>query len=590
MENKKGGQFAHLIPILKKHVRYLWIGAIATIFANSLALITPYLVKEAFDAVQAKEPMSVVFTLCAYMIGLTLAAGVFRFVMRRTIIWASRKAEYDLRGVLFAKWLDLDPSYYDRTRTGDLMAHATNDIEAVRMMIGPGIMHLMNTFVSTIVAIAFMLKLSTTLTITTVLPLFLLALSYNILGQLVHKKFTVIQEKFSFLTAQVQENLAGVRVVRAYGREHSETDRFAKTSRDYADLNLDMMKVYGFFRPLLYVIAGGITLLVLYIGGREIIAQKITLGTMVAFYGYLGWLVWPMMALGWVVSLYQRGTASLKRINVILDTESKIVRADKPQNPTSDVKGRIEFKNLSFSYPVPASVTARTELTDINLVIESGSRLGITGPTGSGKTSLVALIPRLYPVAAGQLFIDGIDITLWPLDKLRDAIGYVSQETFLFSDTLGANINFSSDDQLSERIIDISRLAALHEDVESFPDQYDTILGERGITLSGGQKQRTALARAILKSPSIIILDDATSSVDTETEQHIYENLEQVLPGRTSIIISHRVSSLKNCDKIIYLENGRIIEEGNHESLVLKGGAYAALFKRQMMEDQLESM
>ncbi len=590
MAINKGGLFVHLKPILKKHSKFIWLGAFATLFANSLVLINPYLVKLAFDAVENGEPMSVVFELCMYMLGLTVVGGLFRFVMRRTIIWASRKTEYDLRGALFAKWLDLDSYYYDHTRTGDLMAHATNDIEAVRMMVGPGIMHILNTVVSTVVAIAFMAKLSVTLTLTTVLPLLLLALSYNVLGQLVHKKFLAIQEHFSFMTSQVQENMAGVRVIRAYGRENSEVDRFSGISQKYADMNLDMMKVYGFFRPLLFAIAGGVSLLVLWIGGREVINGTISLGTLVAFYGYLGWLVWPMMALGWVISLYQRGKASLQRINKILDTETKVSNPDKPEATPHKIKGKIEFRDLTFAYPTANDQDSPTVLKNINLVIEGGSRLGVTGPTGSGKTSLVSLIPRVYSVEAGKLFIDGIDSTLWPLNKLREAIGFVAQETFLFSDTLEANINFAKDENLVSKITETARLAALHDDVESFPEKYDTILGERGITLSGGQKQRTALARAILKSPSIIILDDATSSVDTETEQEIFKNLDEVLPGRTSIIISHRVSSLKDCDKIIYLEEGQIVEEGTHQSLVAQNGPYASLYRRQVMEDKLENM
>lgn len=590
MATNNGGLFAHLTPILKKHARYFWIGGVLTVIANTLVLINPYLVKLAFDAVDKGEPSSVVLKLCLYMLGLTLVGGVARFGMRRTIIWASRKAEYDLRNILFAKWLDLDATYFDRSRTGDLMAHATNDIEALRMMIGPAIMHIMNTLVSTVVAIAFMSTLSIKLTLATVLPLLLLGLSYNFLGQLVHKKFMAIQQHFSFMTSQVQENLAGVRVVRAYNREASEIDRFADISKTYADMNLDMMKINGLFRPLVFAIAGGVTLLVLWVGGHQVMDKSITLGTLVAFYGYLGWLVWPMMALGWVISLYQRGTASLKRINKILDTETRIKHPVKSDDGPTNIAGKIEFKNLTFAYTTETGDDDEPVLRNINLTIDPGSRLGVTGPTGSGKTSLVSLIPRVYPVKPGMLSIDGVDSTEWPLGRLREAIGFVPQETFLFSDTLGANINFAQDEVELGRITDIAKLAALHEDVAGFPEQYDTILGERGITLSGGQKQRTALARAILKSPAIIILDDATSSVDTETEQEIFENLERVLPGRTSIIISHRVASLKDCDKIIYLENGEIIEEGSHDELLAKDGAYAALYKRQMMEDRLESM
>jgi len=592
MANNKGGRFAHLTPILRKYKRYIIIGALASVLANSLMLITPYLLKLAFDAVENKQPPSVIFNLCAYMLALAIVAGLFRFLMRRTIIWASRIAEYDLRALLFAKWLSLDSTYYDNTRTGDLMAHATNDIEAVRMMTGPGIMHVFNTLVSVVVAMAFMLTLSVKLTLYTILPMILLVLSVNRIGGLVHKRFLAIQEHFSYLTSRVQENLSGVRVIKAYRREASEIERFGEVSKTYADMNLGMMRVMGLFQPLIYTIAGIITLMVLYVGGLEITGGRISIGTLVAFFGYLAWLIWPMMALGWVISLYQRGTASLDRINKILNTEPNITDPGPSSAVPDKIRGKIEFRNLTFSYISSNghNGSSEPELHDINLVIEPGTRLGIIGPTGSGKTTLVSLIPRLYPTGPGQLFIDGLDITLWPLAELRRAVGFVPQETFLFSDTLEANIDFSSEQTVHDHVVDAARLSALHEDIEQFPRKYETILGERGITLSGGQKQRTALARAIMKSPAIIILDDATSSVDTETEGQIFSNLEKVLPGRTSIIISHRVSSLQNCNLIIYLDGGRIVEQGSHEALVRQGGAYAALYRRQLMEARLEQM
>ncbi|MCP4568445.1 MAG: ABC transporter ATP-binding protein [FCB group bacterium] len=592
MANDKHGRFTHLVPLLKKHSSLIWIGAGVTIFANVLVLIVPYLIKLAFEAVEAGEPASVILRLCAYMVGLAVVGGAFRFAMRRTIIWASRKVEYDLRGVLFEKLLNLDPSYYHNTKTGDLMAHATNDVEAIRMMVGPGIMHIFNTLVSTCVAIAFMMTLSVKLTLFTILPMTLLSMSVHRLSKMAHKKYLAIQSYFSFLTSRVQENLAGVRVVKAYGREESEIENFSGVSRKYADLNLSLMKIIGLFHPMLFFIAGSVSLLILYTGGREVIADRISLGTLVAFFGYLSWLVWPMMALGWVVALYQRGIASLGRISKILDTEPNVADPLKASTSANEVKGKIEFRNLTFTYPLLNDSADKFEpvLKDINLTIEAGTRLGITGPTGSGKTSLVSLIPRLYPAENGQILIDDIDINLWPLKLLRQGIGFVPQETFLFSDTMEANIRFSADQPDQNGVAHAARLAALHDDIESFPGRYDTILGERGITLSGGQKQRAALARAIMREPAIMVLDDATSSVDTETEEAIFENFRKVLPGRTSIIISHRVASLKHCDLIIYLDDGRIIEQGGHEDLLAQNGAYALLHRRQMMEQQLEKM
>ncbi len=588
MEADKRGRFTHLLPILRKYKGYIWFGAFVTIFANGLMLVNPYLVKLAFDAVEAAQPMSRVLEYVAIMIALALLAGVFRFAMRRSVIWASRKAEYDLRNLLFTKLLSLDQTYYNTTKTGDLMAHATNDVEAVRMLVGPAIMHIFNTFVSLIVAVGFMVALSVKLTLMTVIPMMFLALAVNKIGGLVHKRFLAIQEHFSYLTSMVQENLAGVRVIKAYRREDSEIDRFSKESRKYVDLNLHMMKVFGMFRPLIFFIAGLVMLVVLFVGGRDVARNVITLGTLVAFFGYLGWLVWPMMALGWVISLYQRGTASLDRINKILNTAPNIISPRGSDADEYTVRGKIEFRNLTFAYP--GADDARPVLRDITLTVSPGTRLGVIGPTGSGKTTLVSLIPRLFPTGPGQLLIDDIDVTLWPLNSLRQAVGFVPQETFLFSDTLAANINYSSDQTGHDSVVESARLAAIHDDIEQFPGRYETMLGERGITLSGGQKQRTALARAIMKNPAILILDDATSSVDTETEEKIYANLEKVLPGRTSIIISHRVSSIQECDHIIYLAGGRIIEQGTHQALIGKNGAYAALYRRQLMEEQLEKM
>ncbi|MHC4501283.1 MAG: ABC transporter ATP-binding protein [Planctomycetota bacterium] len=479
--DKTSRRFHIITRYLRGYKWYLVLGGMAVILANSLILVNPYLTKVVFDRLQAKAEMTEVGLLVLAMIGLAAAGGVFRFAMRRTIIWMSRHLEYNIRSELVGHLLKLSPSFYDKNRTGDILARATNDLEAVRLMVGPAVMQIANTIVVITGAVTMMLVLSPKLTLYALAPAIFLPITMNKLGNLVHRKFALIQEHFSRMTAVAQENLAGVRVVKAYRQEQSEIRNFASLSQHYLKLNMNLGRINATFFPAIQLIATGLALVVLYFGGRDVISGRIELSTIVAFFLYLGMLTWPLMAVGWVVSLYQRGTASLDRINKILFTEPEI-RNRPGKLHSGPIRGKVEFRNLTFAYD------DRPVLRDINLIIAPGQTVGIIGMTGSGKTSLVSLLSRLYPVAPGQLFIDDTDINDWELSSLRRQIGFATQEPFLFSATVAGNIRFGVDGDEPSAVREVAALAALAKDVESFPEGYNTMVGERGITLSGGQK------------------------------------------------------------------------------------------------------
>ena len=495
----------------------------------------------------------------------------------------SRFIEYDLRGEIFSHLMRLSPPFYHQNRIGDLMARMTNDLEAVRQMIGPGIMYISDTIVKLAVSLGFMIYLSPKLTLYAVIPLIVMPFGVNLIGNILHERSMRVQEKFSELTAEAQEMLSGIRVVKAYRQEENVVNNYSLLSGSYIKLNMALAKIQGLFIPSMRLVAGISYLIVFYFGGMEIIKGQLSLGDIVAYFGYLAMILWPMIAIGWVTSLYQRGKASLKRINKVLDSTSdiwdnEISECDK------EIKGKIEFKNLNFAY------NGTKILKDINLVIHPGQTIGLVGKTGCGKTTLVSILGRLFKVENGMLFIDDIDINNWKLESLRKQIGFAPQEPFLFSDTLFDNIKYGKETASHLEVEKAAVVAALKNDIDSFKYGFDTIVGERGITLSGGQKQRTAIARAVLTKPAILILDDVTSAVDTETEDIINEQIQEVLHGRTSIIISHRMSSVKEADLILYLEDSGIAEKGNHDELIALNGQYAKLYRSQLLEEELERL
>ena len=544
-----------------------------------------------------------IFCLAALII--VALKGLFSFWSRWILIGLSRDIEYDLRNDLLDRLLTMEPEYYVRNRTGELMSRVTNDLNQVRMVLGPGIMYSATTIVTMVLAVVLMLQLSPSLSLWVLIPVPIVAIVVFYFGRVIHALYGLIQASLATLSAKAQENLSGVRVIRAYAQEEAEIRGFDAPNREYVKHNLKLIATWSMFMPALTALIGLTFVLVLWFGGRQVIYGQITLGEFVAFYVFMLQLVFPMIALGFVTNIFQRGAASMGRLNYILDAQPSIkdAAALKPSEringsrAESPLKVYIEFRHLNFTYPTTRSgiATGMSEsaagtpvLHDIDLHIPSGSTLAIVGPTGSGKSTLAALVARLWEAPEGSLLIDGRSIRDWPLAALRRGIGYVPQDTYLFSETIRENIAFGVETATDDVITQAAEMASIADEIKDFPKSYATMVGERGITLSGGQKQRTALARAVLRNPRILILDDALSSVDTDTEERILCGLKSMMKQRTSILISHRVSTVRHADQIIVLRDGRIVERGTHDELLARGGYYEELYQKQLLEEELE--
>jgi ATP-binding cassette subfamily B multidrug efflux pump len=568
-------------PYLRRYKKGLAIGFSCLLFKVVFATVSPLIIRDGFDALMTGVEVGKLWKFAAMLVVFGLLRGVMQFYMRLILVGISRDVEFDMRNDIFAHMVRLSGDFYQKMRTGDLMARATNDLNQVRMMLGPGVMYWMETTLTTILAISVMVSVDWQMTLIALIPAPLISLVVVYFGQKIHKRFETIQAQFSDISSRAQENLNGVRIVRAYAQEEAELLKFKKLNEEYIHSNMGLARDTGVFYPMLQMLVGFTFLLVMWTGGWRLHTGQITLGSFVMFQSYMGMLIWPMIAFGWVINLTQRGTASLKRIREILDAVPLIASPAKPIVPAA-VKGELVFERVTVRF---GDVVA---LDGIDLKIAAGQTAAIVGRTGSGKTTLLNLAPRMLDPTSGRVLLDGVDLREMDPRVLRQHIGFVPQETFLFSTTLEENIALGVPDATREQVEEAARKSGLSDDIESFPDGYGTMIGERGITLSGGQKQRTAIARAIVREPAVLILDDALSSVDTVTEEKILHHLAEVMRGRTALFVSHRVSTVKDADVIFVLEQGKIVEQGSHAELIAKGGYYAELYQRQTLEEELE--
>src|SRR5271166_6069764 len=589
-----------LFPYLRKYRATYWVGAICVLCNNCVWILFPLVIRNAIDDLNL---VVTAYKLKWYAFELLAVSGtkaIFQFLTRWILIGVSREIEFDLRNDLFSHLEHLSYSFYQRTRTGDIMARATNDLNAVRMLVGPGIMYTANTVVFTAGALAFMLSISPRLTIFAFAPLPVVSIVVQHFGRKIHERFERIQAMFSDISAKAQENFSGARLIRAYVQEQAEIESFERQNTEYIGRSLKLVRLMGMLWPTLETLLGVAIVIVLWVGGREVLLHRISVGDFVAFNTYMVQLTWPVIALGWVINLFQRGLVSMGRIESIMVEQPGITDSGVPAGDApTEVRGAIEFRNLNFHYGKTLLASERgmgqvhgdeNVLKDINLRVPAGTSLAIVGPTGSGKSTLVSLIPRIYDAAEGSVLIDGRPIRELPLEFLRRNIGFVPQETFLFSDTIRENIALGAENASDADVRCAAEAGSIAAEIEEFPDGYNTLVGERGLTLSGGQKQRTAIARAVIRNPRILVLDDALASVDTQTEDRILNHLREIMEGRTTIFISHRVSTVRNADRIAVLHNGFIVEYGTHDELIERNGYYTELYSKQLLEEELETV
>ncbi|MBB5056049.1 ATP-binding cassette subfamily B protein [Granulicella aggregans] len=575
-------RLAPLAPYLKRYWPSLALGGVSTVFYNVVKVLIPLVIGHAIDDMHSGITEQKVMYHALRLVGLAVLSGLFLYLTRQVVIGVSRKIEFDLRNDMFANLERQSASYYQTHRTGDIMARTTNDLNAVRQLLGPAIMYSANTIVFTAAALPFMYRISPKLTFFAFVPLPLASVLVQYFGNRIHTRFERIQAMFSDISAKAQENFSGARLIRAFAQEDAEIASFEKANQEYIRRSLLLVRLMAMLWPTLEFVLGLSLMITLLVGGHEVVSHFISVGEFTSFNVYMVQLTWPMIAVGWVVNLFQRGTASVVRIDELLKEVPTIRDAEGASHTAEEINGAISFRNLNFAYNEGSPV-----LSDIDLEIPAGSSLAIVGPTGSGKTTLVNLIPRLYDAPVGSVLIDGRPIREYRLEDLRRSVGFVPQETFLFSDSIRENVAFGVASATDAEVEAAASTAHIKTEILEFPKGFATMVGERGVTLSGGQKQRTAIARAVLRDPKILVLDDALASVDTYTEERILGGLREVMQGRTTILIAHRVSTARNADRIAVLVEGRIVELGTHEELIGEGGYYNELYEKQQLEEEI---